>query len=263
MTDADVCPERLLDRGPIEPTSELPPLMVLGLTLRSGVGYAVQGVSFSVRAGEMALLVGPAGGGHEACTEMVAGRTRPTFGTVTICGLQVAPGMRALSVTNRPGHAVGRTGLTGREWLEGQARWEIQTPEEAHHRVHTMVERMKLTRTADRPIRNLDRSGIRLLSVAAALLAQAPVVVLAEPITDLDTEREDTVLAAATAASEKGSAVLISASCGRIPRAQFDRVFVLRGGRLRYAGTGCNVSAWASSLLDDGADGNDPHGAIR
>lgn len=262
MTDVDVGPERLPGLSPSGPSWELPPLMALGLTLRSGAGYAVRGVSFSVRAGEMALLIGPPGGGHEACMEMVAGRSRPTFGTVTICGHPATPGMPTLAVSARPTLA---TGLTGREWLERRARREVRTPEEADHRVHAAVERMKLTRLAEEPITTLDRSGIRMLSVAAALLPQAPVVVLDEPVTDLDVEREDAVLAAATATREKGSAVLVSATCGRIPRAHFDRVFVVHGGHLRYAGTGRSAWTWASSLLGDLArsNGGDANGPIR
>lgn len=244
MTDVAVGSERAVGIGPTCPVWTLPPLMALGLTLRSGSGYAVRGVSITVRAGEMALLVGPTGAGQRACMEMISGRASPTFGTVTVCGRPIKPGMSSLAVNAAPAPDAG---LTGRQWLERRVRRDVSTVEEADTRVHQTVERMKLTGLADEPIGTLDRSGIRLLSVAGALAPQAPVVVLDEPVAELDDDDEEAVLGATTAAREKGSAVLVSATCGRIPRAPFDRVFVLLGGALRYAGTGQSATAWARS----------------
>lgn len=265
MTDVDLGPRRSAASGPGGAAGDFPPLMALGLTLVSGTGYAVRGVSFSVRAGELALLIGPPGSGHEACMSMVAGQVRPTFGTVALCGVPAPQGMPALAVSARPTPADDLGGLSGRQWLERRARTRARTTEEAAERVDATVRRLNLERTADRPLTALDRSGIRMLSAASALIMPAPVVALVEAVADLDATSEDAVLDAAVSARKSGSAVLVSATCGRIPRAHFDRVFVLHGGRLRHAGTGREVWTWASAMLTDlaGRTGREPNGVVR
>jgi ABC-type multidrug transport system ATPase subunit len=262
MTDVDLGLRCTPDFGHPAPAGDLPPLMALGLTLVSGAGYAVQGVSFSVRAGELALLIGSPGSGQKTCMDLIAGRIRPTFGTVAVCGESVAQGMSALAVSDRPSAAADRTDLTGRQWLERRARTRARTSEEAGARVDATVQRMDLVRTADKPLAGLDLSGIRMLSMASALMTPTPVVALMEAVTDLNATREDAVLAAAVAVREAGAAVLVSATCGRIPRAHFDRVFVLHGGRLGYAGTGREVWTWASDLFSDLA-GSADHNSER
>ena len=61
-------------------------LEVAGL-VKSYRGFvAVNGVSFSLRQGEMLALIGPNGAGKTTCFNMISGQIAPTAGTVTIFG---------------------------------------------------------------------------------------------------------------------------------------------------------------------------------
>ena len=61
-------------------------LDVEGLTKSFGGVRAVQGVTFSVAAGEIVALIGPNGAGKSTCFNMLNGQLRPDAGRVMIGG---------------------------------------------------------------------------------------------------------------------------------------------------------------------------------
>ncbi len=63
---------------------------VVALARRFGAVTAVDGLSFTVRAGELFGLVGPDGAGKTTTLRMLAGVLRPTSGDATVFGVSVA-----------------------------------------------------------------------------------------------------------------------------------------------------------------------------
>jgi branched-chain amino acid transport system ATP-binding protein len=61
-------------------------LEVTGLTKAFGGVHAVNGVSFSVAAGELLALVGPNGAGKTTCFNMLNGQIPPDAGEVRLNG---------------------------------------------------------------------------------------------------------------------------------------------------------------------------------
>lgn len=64
-------------------------LEVEGLRKSFGGVHAVQGVSFSVAAGELLALIGPNGAGKSTCFNMLNGQLRPDGGTVRLRGRDI------------------------------------------------------------------------------------------------------------------------------------------------------------------------------
>ena len=75
--------------APAAETSE-PILVVDGLCKTYGSLSAVDGVSFTVRPGEVVGLVGPNGAGNINTINMILGVLAPTHGTIRIAGLDLA-----------------------------------------------------------------------------------------------------------------------------------------------------------------------------
>ena len=72
-----------------EARTDSPVIEVRDLRKRYGEVLAVDGISFSVAAGEVFGLLGHNGAGKTTTIRMLTGRTRPTSGTATIAGLDV------------------------------------------------------------------------------------------------------------------------------------------------------------------------------
>src|SRR5262245_49089348 len=57
-----------------------------GLTIHYGKRVAVDGLSFELAGGEIALLLGPNGAGKSTTLSAIAGTVMPSTGTITVAG---------------------------------------------------------------------------------------------------------------------------------------------------------------------------------
>jgi branched-chain amino acid transport system ATP-binding protein len=88
------------------PPSNSPALLsVQGLSKAFGGVRAVDGVSFSLGAGEMLALIGPNGAGKTTCFNMVGGQLAPDAGSVTLGGVELV-GLKPEAIWRQ---GVGRT----------------------------------------------------------------------------------------------------------------------------------------------------------
>ncbi|MDP1749490.1 MAG: ATP-binding cassette domain-containing protein, partial [Reyranella sp.] len=77
-------------------------LEVAGLTRRFGGLVAVDGLSFSVGAGEIVGLLGPNGSGKTTVLNLLSGALRPDLGSITLRGQAIA---------GKPAHRIARLGV--------------------------------------------------------------------------------------------------------------------------------------------------------
>ena len=80
--------------------------------LKRGRVTALDGVSFEVRPGEIFGLLGPNGAGKTTCLRMLSTVLRPTGGTATVAGFDVAT--QPEQVRRQIGFMSGNTGLYDR-----------------------------------------------------------------------------------------------------------------------------------------------------
>jgi ABC-2 type transport system ATP-binding protein len=155
------------------------------LTKRYGALAAVDDVSLDVARGEIYALLGLNGAGKTTTIRMLLGMIRPSAGSVSVFGTPIGPGER--SVWSRVGYLVETPAaypeLTVRQNLEAVRRLR-KVPDPAT--VDAVVERLALTRYADRPARTLSLGNAQRLGLAKALLHRPDLLILDEPANGLD-----------------------------------------------------------------------------
>jgi len=162
-----------------------------GLEVWRGEQCLFEGLDFSVRLGQIALVVGPNGAGKTTLLRILAGLTLPSAGTVKWCGQNVRtmPPERRGEIAYR-GHADGlKRELTVRENIEFCRRvWNASTgADEA-------AAELGLTARLEVLGRSLSAGQRRRLGLACLKLAGARLWILDEPTTHLDAAGRDLVL---------------------------------------------------------------------
>jgi len=146
----------------------------------------IRGLSFRVRRGEVAALVGPAGSGKGLVVEMLLGWRRPEQGQVEVLGRE--PWAAGRTLANEIGALLKPQGknsaLHGKEDVLYFAGL-YQQPASPRFLRELMLELQPGWKPNDPSLR-VSLGHQRLLALARALLSSPPVLVLEEPMLGLD-----------------------------------------------------------------------------
>ncbi len=159
---------------------------VSGLTKRFGREVvAVDGLSFTVAAGEVCGLLGPNGAGKTTTVRMLLGLVRPDGGTTAVLGEPTGPGRRVLTrvgaLVERPAFVPHLDGLTNLKqwWRAGGGRWPAPGLDDA-------LALAGLGSALGRKVRGYSQGMRQRLGLAQALLGQPELLMLDEPTNGLD-----------------------------------------------------------------------------
>jgi heme exporter protein A len=145
----------------------------------------VNGVDFTLRAGECLALFGPNGAGKTTLLRVLAGLLRPSEGSVRLAGKQSRDDAEARGMVGLISHQTMLYGpLTARENTEFAAR--LYGVREARGAATRALDRMRMLGHADVPVRALSRGMQQRVSIARAIVHEPAVVLLDEPYTGLD-----------------------------------------------------------------------------
>ena len=199
-------------------------------------------VSFTAKQGQVTALVGPSGGGKSTVANLAAGFYDVNGGKITLGGTDIAPidsvtMMKDFSVvfqnvvlfnnTVMENIRVGRKGATDAEVIAAAKA----------ARCHDFIE--KLPQGYDTVIgengSTLSGGECQRLSIARALLKDAPVILLDEATASLDVDNE-TEIQEAISRLVKGKTVLVIAHRMRTVE-NADKIIVLDGGVVAESGT--------------------------
>jgi ABC-2 type transport system ATP-binding protein len=187
-------------------------IRVEGLQKRFGEIVALDGVDFEVPVGTVFGLLGPNGAGKTTAVRILATVLAPDGGTAEVLGHDVARdpvGVRYLLGLAGQSAAVDPN-LTGRENLDLIGRLSQLTRREAAERAVHLLERFELAHAADRPVRTYSGGMRRRLDVAAALVAEPPVLFLDEPTTGLDLQSRNALWETIRGLVADGTTVLLT-----------------------------------------------------
>jgi ABC-2 type transport system ATP-binding protein len=159
-----------------------------GLVKSYGAVRALVDVDLEVATGSVLGLLGPNGAGKTTIIRILTTLLRPDAGTARVAGLDVV--RDAARLRERIGlagqYAAVDENLTGLENLTMVGRLYGQPRADAKRRGHELLERFELLDAAHRATKTYSGGMRRRLDLAAALVAQPPVLFLDEPTTGLD-----------------------------------------------------------------------------
>ncbi|MGH3250595.1 MAG: ABC transporter ATP-binding protein [Trebonia sp.] len=190
-------------------------------------------MTFTVEPGQVTGFLGPNGAGKTTTLRMILGLVAPTEGSALIDGQRYAglaePRRTVGAVLEATGFHPGRT---GRDHLRVLAE-EGGIPAE---RVAAVLGQAGLADAADRRVRGYSLGMRQRLGLAAALLGDPRVMILDEPANGLDpagmAELRDLVRGLAA----DGRTILMSSHVLSEVAQSVDRVIIIAGGTLRFAG---------------------------
>src|ERR1700704_1737882 len=206
---------------------------------------AVSGVSFTVPAGEIVVLLGPSGCGKTTTLRCVAGLEHPTAGSISIAGKVVSAPSRGISVAPRH-RDLGMVFQSYAVWPHMTVRQNVVYPlkhrgvarPEAARQVDEALALVGLTEYAERPVVALSGGQMQRVALARSIVYRPKLLLLDEPLSNLDAKlrirlRDDLrrILKAAGMTAlyvthDQAEAVVLG-----------DRIGVMRDGKLLQMGT--------------------------
>jgi ABC-2 type transport system ATP-binding protein len=210
------------------------PIVVEGLTKRYGAVKAVDGLSFSVRAGAVTGFLGPNGAGKTTALKVIVGLARPTAGRALVNGSPVASlaaeagllGVYIESTGTHPGRSA-RNHLRSLAALAGLPR----------SRVDEALALVGLEQAAARRVGTYSMGMRQRLGLAAALLGDPQILVLDEPLNGLDPQGIRWLRTFLRERAASGGTVLFSSHVLSEAAQTVDDVVVIHKGRLVRQGS--------------------------
>ncbi|MEO0055042.1 MAG: hypothetical protein RLZZ50_989 [Verrucomicrobiota bacterium] len=169
---------------------------VKGLVKTYGTKRAVDGVSFTVRPGDILGFLGPNGAGKSTTMKMITGFIRPDAGTATVAGIDVAQDPVAVKakIGYLPESAPAYGEMTVVEFLRFIAEVRgFRAKAAREERVERAIARTHLDPVRRQTIETLSKGYKQRVGFAQALLHEPPCLVLDEPTDGLDPNQKNEV----------------------------------------------------------------------
>lgn len=218
---------------------------------------ALDGVSIDVAKGSITLVIGPNGSGKTTLINVVTGFLSADQGRVLFEGREI---------TNLPAHEIFRRGVVrtfqtsqplknltlienlligGATMEEGilrsfTGRW-LKTEEELVEKAFSILKFLGLKRLWREQAQNLSGGQLRLLEIGRALMAEAKLIIMDEPIAGVAPELSHTVLKKLRNLSEQGISFLVVEHRLDIVLDYVDWVYVMSNGRIVARGRGAEI----------------------
>jgi ABC-2 type transport system ATP-binding protein len=219
--------------------SSTPIIRASGLTKHFGKLVAVHDVTFEVGAGQVFGFLGPNGAGKTTTIRMLTGLVRPTSGSASIAGYDVAA--EPHEVKRRVGYLAEAPylypKLSGREFLDFMGSLYQVPPGMARQRAGRLLSLFELSDKADDLIESYSHGMRQKLALAGALLHEPPVLFLDEPTSGLDPRSARLVKDLLVGLVERGHTVFLSTHVLEIAEQLCHRVCIIDRGKVIATGT--------------------------
>ena len=199
------------------------------LTKDYGAGRGVFNENLDIRDGEMVGFVGTNGSGKTTTIRNILGFIRPTSGSVKVNGL--SPWENASEIAKLVGYVPGEIAFpdlpNGIDFLKCQA--EFYGLKDMTY-ANELIERLQLDPRAN--LKRMSKGMKQKTALVAALMNDAPVIILDEPTTGLDPLMRVTFLDIIKKEHEKGKTIFMSSHMFEELETTCDRVALINDGHI-------------------------------
>jgi len=215
-------------------SSHADPIVAQNLVRYFGDVKAVDGIDITVKTGEIFGFLGPNGAGKSTAVRMLTTLLRPTSGTATVAGFDVAK--HPDEVRRRIGVALQDAAIdplmTGTELLRLQAVLYGIPQAQMKNRASELLERVGLTAAADRRVGTYSGGMRRRLDLALALIHQPTVLFLDEPTTGLDPMSRMSLWEEVRRLNNEGTTVMLTTQYLEEADQLADRIAIIDAGKI-------------------------------
>ena len=231
-----------------------PLLEVAGLSKSFGGVRAVDGIDFTLAAGELLALIGPNGAGKSTTFNMVNGQLRADAGTIRLDGREMI-GLTPREIWH---HGVGRTFQIAETFASLTVVENVQMALiSADGKLYSMwrrardyrrgdalalLEQVGMASQADRPCSVLAYGDVKRVELAIAMANRPKLLLMDEPTAGMaPRERNELMSLTKSLVVERGIAVLFTEHSMDVVFAYADRIIVLARGRLIAEGDPASI----------------------
>src|SRR3954469_16184826 len=222
-------------------TDSLIEVRALRKEYRAGIGRppitALDGIDFTVRAGELFGLLGPNGAGKTTTVKIILGLTAATNGVAFMGGRPVTdPESRRRAGYLPEGHKIPGY-LTARQAMTIFGRMSGMSSNDIKERIPLLLESVRLPQWADVRVKKYSKGMTQRLGLACALIHSPTVLLLDEPTDGVDPVGRREIRDLLRDEAKNGVAVLLNSHLLSEIELTCDRVAVLRNGKVAIEGT--------------------------
>ncbi len=208
---------------------------------------AVDGLDLAVQRGETFGLLGPNGSGKSTTIKMILGLLSPSSGKVELFGLPPRTVAARAKLGYLPELSYLHPFLTARETLAYYAGLCGLSRAVARERADELLQMVKLTDVASRPVAGFSKGMARRVALASALIGKPELLILDEPTSGLDPVSTREVKLLIRALAKNGMTILMTSHLLADAEDVCDRVMILNRGRAVAEG---KVAELGESLED-------------
>ncbi len=201
-----------------------------------GSKKALNGVSFSVKRGEIFALLGPNGAGKTTTMRVILGLLSPSKGSVSIFG---KPPLESSGESNKISAVLEKDVLwdkfTGNENVLIASRLWMLDAAQAKKDAKEYAEMLNFVDALSRPVFTYSKGMLRKLSLILALIKHPDLLVLDEPNSGIDTESRLDIRKILLMLREQGKTVFLTSHDLEEVRKIADRITIITRGRIVYS----------------------------
>ncbi len=207
--------------------------------LRRGRFVALDGVTFSVGAGEIFGMLGPNGAGKTTALRILSTVLQPTSGSAMVCGFDCVT--QPALVRHHIGFMSASTAvydrMTAWEMVEYFGRLYGIGEEQLRERMETLFDRLQMQEIRDVLGSKMSTGMKQKVSIARAIVHDPPVLIFDEATSGLDIFVSRALLDAVAELRDQGKCILFSTHIMREAERLCDRVAIMHRGRILASGT--------------------------
>ena len=219
------------------------------LRKRYGDRVALDGISFTVNAGEIVGLLGPNGAGKTTTLSILSGVIAPDSGRASIATHDLAtdPRMARRSLGLVPQSLALYPTLTALENLMFWGRIQGMASSDALSHARTLLDEVGLADRADDEVAEFSGGMMRRLNIACGMMHFPAAIMLDEPTVGVDPQSRGRIFAVVEAAAQAGGAILYSTHYMEEAERLCNRIVLIDHGKIVAQGTDRELIALAGT----------------